>query len=187
MEIIFFIAGVITSIVLTLLFLKKNNQSKKTFLDNEVNNDKNKYVTWSNALNLIKDQIIILNKNKVVIYANTAALTRFGNSIVSTHYASIIRDSNFVKAINNIYNNKKNISVNSEISLPTYQFFKANIYYIEQGFFDENFSIMVVLQDLTELLKIEKLKSDFVDKYCEVSALPRFSVNSKVIMCYETQ
>ena len=75
MEIIFFIAGVITSIVLTLLFLKKNNQSKKTFLDNEVNNDKNKYVTWSNALNLIKDQIIILNKNKVVIYANTAALT----------------------------------------------------------------------------------------------------------------
>ena len=62
MEIIFFIAGVITSIVLTLLFLKKNNQSKKTFLDNEVNNDKNKYVTWSNALNLIKDQIIILNK-----------------------------------------------------------------------------------------------------------------------------
>ena len=162
MEIIFFIAGVITSIVLTLLFLKKNNQSKKTFLDNEVNNDKNKYVTWSNALNLIKDQIIILNKNKVVIYANTAALTRFGNSIVSTHYASIIRDSNFVKAINNIYNNKKNISVNSEISLPTYQFLKANIYYIEQGFFDENFSIMVVLQDLTELLKIEKLKSDFV-------------------------
>ena len=127
-----------------------------------MNNDKNKYVTWSNALNLIKDQIIILNKNKVVIYANTAALTRFGNSIVSTHYASIIRDSNFVKAINNIYNNKKNISVNSEISLPTYQFFKANIYYIEQGFFDENFSIMVVLQDLTELLKIEKLKSDFV-------------------------
>ena len=77
MEIIFFIAGVITSIVLTLLFLKKNNQSKKTFLDNEVNNDKNKYVTWSNALNLIKDQIIILNKNKVVIYANTADLTRF--------------------------------------------------------------------------------------------------------------
>ena len=72
-----------------------------------MNNDKNKYVTWSNALNLIKDQIIILNKNKVVIYANTAALTRFGNSIVSTHYASIIRDSNFCKAINNIYNNKK--------------------------------------------------------------------------------
>ena len=57
---------------------------------------------------------------------------------------------------------KKNSSVNSEINFPTYQFFKANLYYIEENLFDENFTIMVVLQDLTDLLKIEKLKSDFV-------------------------
>lgn len=160
MEFLYLLAGFIIAYVIIKIFSKK--EDSKSSLKIEEDKDEIKYITWTKALNLIQDHIFILNKNKVVIFANTAAKNQFGSKIVSNHYASIIRDSNFVQAINNIFENKKNSSVNSEINFPTYQFFKANLYYIEKNLFDENFTIMVVLQDLTDLLKIEKLKSDFV-------------------------
>lgn len=161
MEILFLIIGFVTAFIVIKLRSKKTNVNISENIEENVQEEK-KYITWTKALNLIQDQIFILNKSKIVIFANTAAKNHFGNKIVSNHYSSIIRDSNFIEAINNIYENKKNSSVNSEISLPTYQFFKANMYYIEKNFFDDDFTIMVVLQNLTDLLKIEKLKSDFV-------------------------
>jgi len=160
MEFLYLLAGFIIAFIVIKIFSKiKDSKSSLKIQEDE---DESKYVTWTKALNLIQDQILILNKNKIVIFANTSAKNQFGSKIVTNHYASIIRDANFVQSINSIFENKKNSSVNSEINFPTYQFFKANLYYIEENLFDENFTIMVVLQDLTDLLKIEKLKSDFV-------------------------
>ena len=160
MEFLYLLAGFIIAFIVIKIFSKiKDSKSSLKIQEDE---DESKYVTWTKALNLIQDQILILNKNKIVIFANTSAKNQFGSKIVANHYASIIRDANFVQSINSIFENKKNSSVNSEINFPTYQFFKANLYYIEENLFDENFTIMVVLQDLTDLLKIEKLKSDFV-------------------------
>ena len=160
MEFLYLLAGFIIAYVIIKIFSKKKNT--KSSIKIQESEDESKYITWTKALNLIQDQIFVINKNKTVIFANTAAKNQFGSKIVANHYASIIRDTNFIEAINNIFENKKNSSVNSEINFPTYQFFKAKLYYIEENLFDENFTIMVVLQDLTDLLKIEKLKSDFV-------------------------
>ena len=160
MEFLYLLAGFIIVYVIIKIFSKKKNT--KSSIKIQESEDGSKYITWTKALNLIQDQIFVINKNKTVIFANTAAKNQFGSKIVANHYASIIRDTNFIEAINNIFENKKNSSVNSEINFPTYQFFKAKLYYIEENLFDENFTIMVVLQDLTDLLKIEKLKSDFV-------------------------
>ena len=160
MEFLYLLVGFIIVYVIIKIFSKKKNT--KSSIKIQESEDGSKYITWTKALNLIQDQIFIINKNKTVIFANTAAKNQFGSKIVANHYASIIRDTNFIEAINNIFENKKNSSVNSEINFPTYQFFKAKLYYIEENLFDENFTIMVVLQDLTDLLKIEKLKSDFV-------------------------
>ena len=160
MEFLYLLAGFIIAYVIIKIFSKIKDS--KSSLKIEEDEDESKYLTWTKALNLIQDQILILNKNKIVIFANTSAKNQFGSKIVANHYASIIRDANFVQSINSIFENKKNSSINSEINFPTYQFFKANLYYIEENLFDESFTIMVVLQDLTDLLKIEKLKSDFV-------------------------
>ena len=160
MEFLYLLAGFIIVYVIIKIFSKKKNT--KSSIKIQESEDESKYITWTKALNLIQDQIFVINKNKTVIFANTAAKNQFGSKVVANHYASIIRDANFIEAINNIFENKKNSSVNSEINFPTYQFFKAKLYYIEENLFDENFTIMVVLQDLTDLLKIEKLKSDFV-------------------------
>ena len=160
MEFLYLLAGFIIAYVIIKIF--SQIKDSKSSLKIEEDEDESKYLTWTKALNLIQDQILILNKNKIVIFANTSAKNQFGSKIVANHYASIIRDANFVQSINSIFENKKNSSINSEINFPTYQFFKANLYYIEENLFDESFTIMVVLQDLTDLLKIEKLKSDFV-------------------------
>ena len=160
MEFLYLFSGFIIAFAIIKFFSKNNNF--KLSPKNRDDEDESKNVKWTRALNLIQDQIFILNKSKNVVFANAAAKNQFGSKIVANHYASIIRDTNFIEAINNIFENKKNSSVNSEINFPTYQFFKANLYYIEENLFDENFTIMVVLQDLTDLLKIEKLKSDFV-------------------------
>ena len=160
MEFLYLFSGFIIAFAIIKFFSKNNNF--KLSPKNRDDEYESKNVKWTRALNLIQDQIFILNKSKNVVFANTAAKNQFGSKIVANHYASIIRDTNFIEAINNIFENKKNSSVNSEINFPTYQFFKANLYYIEENLFDENFTIMVVLQDLTDLLKIEKLKSDFV-------------------------
>lgn len=161
MEIFFLLLGFFIAVVAMKSFAKKNSPKSNLEIQNN-SKDESKYITWTKALNLIQDQILILNKNKIIIFGNTSAKNQFGSKITATHYASVIRDSNFVEAINNTYQNKENGTVNSEVNFPTYQFFKANIYFIEKNLFDDDFTVMVVLQDLTDLLKIEKLKSDFV-------------------------
>jgi len=161
LEFIFLLSGLTIGFVAFKILSKKNEISPQSKIFDTKKNKLN-YVNSSKVLDLIDDQILILDKNKNIIFANIAAKNQFGSNIISTHYASVIRDSNFVEAINNIYKDKKNYSLNSEINLPTYQFFKAGIYFIEEEYFDVDFTIMVVLQDLTDLLKIEKLKSDFV-------------------------
>jgi len=160
-EFLFLILGFLIGIFVFKNFSKKQSTDlqSKVF---ETKKDQSYFENSSKVLDLIDDQILILNKSKNIIFANIAAKNQFGSNIISNHYASVIRDSNFVEAINNIYQNKKNHSVNSEINLPTYQFFKAGVYFIEKKHFDDEFTVMVVLQDLTDLLKIEKLKSDFV-------------------------
>ena len=160
MEYLLIFLAIIFFILINKFFLKKKSFNKNIQLNND-DTSKNNFA-WTQTLDLINDQIIILNRNKNIIFANKAAKKQFGSKIELLNYTSVIRDSNFIEAINNIYQNKESVSINSEIKFPTYQFLKANINYIDHKFFNEDFVIMVIFQDLTDLVKIEKLKSDFV-------------------------
>ena len=105
MEFLYLLAGFIIAYIIIKIFSKiKDSKSSLKIQEDE---DESKYLTWTKALNLIQDQILILNKNKIVIFANKSAKNQFGSKIVTNHYASIIRDANFVQSINSIFENKK--------------------------------------------------------------------------------
>ena len=69
MEFLYLLAGFIIAYVIIKIFSKI--KGSKSSLKIEEDEDESKYLTWTKALNLIQDQILILNKNKIVILFNS--------------------------------------------------------------------------------------------------------------------
>tara|TARA_B100000989_G_scaffold232609_1_gene179408 strand:+ start:1726 stop:1971 length:246 start_codon:yes stop_codon:yes gene_type:complete len=81
MEFLYLLAGFIIAYVIIKIFSKIKDS--KSSLKIEEDEDESKYLTWTKALNLIQDQILILNKNKIVILFNSLLINFTGKTYVT--------------------------------------------------------------------------------------------------------
>ena len=81
MEFLYLLAGFIIAYVIIKIFSKIKDS--KSSLKIEEDEDESKYLTWTKALNLIQDQILILNKDKIVILFNSLLINFTGKTYVT--------------------------------------------------------------------------------------------------------
>lgn len=81
MEFLYLLAGFIIAYVIIKIFSKIKDS--KSSLKIEEDEDESKYLTWTKASNLIQDQILILNKNKIVILFNSLLINFTGKTYVT--------------------------------------------------------------------------------------------------------
>ena len=81
MEFLYLLAGFIIAYVIIKIFSKIKDS--KSSLKIEEDEDESKYLSWTKALNLIQDQILILNKNKIVILFNSLLINFTGKTYVT--------------------------------------------------------------------------------------------------------
>ncbi len=81
MEFLYLLAGFIIAYVIIKIFSKIKDS--KSSLKIEEDEDESKYLTWTKALNLIQDQILLLNKNKIVILFNSLLINFTGKTYVT--------------------------------------------------------------------------------------------------------
>ncbi len=91
-------------------------------------------------LNDLPDQVIVIDKFKTINFANKSAKTRFGSNIESQNISSIVRDAELLDQID------KSLEKN-----------QGGILDIEMSD-----SVIIFFKDLTDIIKVQKLKSDFV-------------------------
>lgn len=115
-----------------------------------------------NFLNEINDPIILLDKYKTINYINKEGIKKFGNQAFGKHIASIIRVPDLLQSIDLCLSHKTSQIVDIEINIPLFQFFKASIIYDEDKDLQDDQSVVLFLKDVTEIIKAQRFRSDFI-------------------------
>lgn len=157
-EISFLVIGVVLTILTFFILGKIKSPKTKNLIDSSNLNQKNQLYS---ILNLIEERFLIIDQNKNVVFANKKSLERFGASIQNKPIASIIRDFDFIESINEVFQTSQSKQIETEIQLPTYQYFKIYITRLDLNYL-QNPHVMLMVQDRTDMHKIEKLKSEFI-------------------------
>jgi len=159
LELLLFIAGF--SLCFLYLTFYKNKKTKNNFEKNLSNFD-NIILSEKKILDEIPDQIIIVSQEKNIIFANYSAKNRFGKNIIDNHVAEVLREPKFLEEIENVIINKNSITIKTETKKPTFQVYESYIFPSPKFFLGNEDSVFILMRDLTEIFKTQKLKTDFV-------------------------
>ena len=101
-----------------------------------------------NFLNDLIDQVLVIDKTKTICFANLNAKKRFGENILDQNISSIIRDPELLDNIQKSLNDKSSSTIDVETG-------PKNIFNAEE-------TVIIFFKDFTDIIKVQKLKSDFV-------------------------
>jgi len=117
----------------------------------------------------VSDPIVLINNVMKVIFANSAAIKFFGNTMVGGDLAKIWPDNEVIEKINSTLEDGTGRSAESSISKPVSRVFEVTMAAItpkeqnsrhgEQGV--ENLAV-ISFHDITTLKRAEKMRTDFV-------------------------
>jgi len=159
LELLLFIAGF--SLCFLYLTFYKNKKTKKN-IEKNLSNFDNIILSEKKILDEIPDQIIIVSQEKNIIFANYSAKNRFGKNIIDNHVAEVLREPKFLEEIENVIINKNSITIKTETKKPTFQVYESYIFPSPKFFLGNEDSVFILMRDLTEIFKTQKLKTDFV-------------------------
>ena len=157
-EFLFFLSG----FILCLIYFKIKQKNKIIPANTSSPSSHNTLASEQKVLDQIPDQIIIINREKNIIFANKSSLERFGKNIEQNHIAEVIRRPEFLEGIDNVLQNNISTVVKTEIKKPTFQVYESYIFPSPQFFLGKEQSVFILMRDLTDIFKIQQLKSDFV-------------------------
>lgn len=157
-EFLFFLSG----FILCLIYFKIKQKNKIIPANTSTPSSDNTLASEQKVLDQIPDQIIIINREKNIIFANKSSLERFGKNIEQNHIAEVIRRPEFLEEIDNVLQNNISTVVKTEIKKPTFQVYESYIFPSPQFFLGKEQSVFILMRDLTDIFKIQQLKSDFV-------------------------
>ena len=156
-EILIFLSGIFFGFIFILFFKIKTNKKS----DN-LNPKSEKIFNPFKFFDLIKDEIIICNKNKEITYVNKSAKKKFGNDLLNKYFSNILREPDLIEKTNQTYKKKINTFIDIKINQPTFQAYKIKIFYIKDQTEQNDYTCMFIIRDLTDIEKASIIKSDFI-------------------------
>ena len=148
------------AVIVYLLYLL--NQKKNKSINTATIINKREEKTKRVIIDELEDQFFALNKFNIIKYANPSALKRFGSNLIDKNISSVIRKPELIENIEKAIVENKTKSIDVEINLPSYQFYKIYIIPGPTHLFTEPDSVVLFLKDFTEITKAQKFKTDFV-------------------------
>lgn len=110
----------------------------------------------------LPDQVLIIDKFKTINYANKASKNHFGPNIENQNISSIVRDPSLLSQIDESLEKNKSGILDIEIKQPNFQFFKVSVMPGPKNLLAGSDTVVIFFKDLTDIIKVQKLKSDFV-------------------------
>ena len=110
----------------------------------------------------LPDQVLIIDKFKTINYANKSSKNHFGPNIENQNISSIVRDPSLLSQIDESLEKNKSGILDIEIKQPNFQFFKVSVMPGPKNLLADSDTVIIFFKDLTDIIKVQKLKSDFV-------------------------
>ena len=127
-------------------------------------------------INQIDDLILIVDKFKNIKFFNNSAKKKFGENNLNKHVATLLRVPDLLQNIDLVLSKKETITMDLELSSPSFQFFKVHLFSGPTSFVDDSDSVILFLKDLTDIIKAQRFKSDFVANVSHELKTPLVSI-----------
>ena len=127
-------------------------------------------------INQIDDLILIVDKFKNIKFFNNSAKKKFGENNLNKHVATLLRVPDLLQNIDLVLLKKETITMDLELSSPSFQFFKVHLFSGPTSYVDDPDSVVLFLKDLTDIIKAQRLKSDFVANVSHELKTPLVSI-----------
>ncbi|HBH12167.1 MAG: Phosphate regulon sensor protein PhoR (SphS) [Clostridiales bacterium 38_11] len=134
----------------------------------------------SSILSSILNSVMVLDRNKKLVFCNKSAEQFLGASFTEMQkkpFIELLRDYEINKFIDDFYNDKKTpikeIVINGSV-------LRFNLYSNEGMFNEFKDSIVLVIQDVTEIRKIERIRKDFVTNVTHELKTPLTSIKGYI-------
>ena len=191
MTLLFLSLAVIIAIVVILVsakFIKAGfdarseirDQKQSENLNQEVQDITNENIEESNEqvkiINQIDDLILIVDKFKNIKFFNNSAKKKFGENNLNKHVATLLRVPDLLQNIDLVLLKKETITMDLELSSPSFQFFKVHLFSGPTSYVDDPDSVVLFLKDLTDIVKAQRFKSDFVANVSHELKTPLVSI-----------
>ena len=191
MTLLFLSLAVIIAIVVILVsakFIKAGfdarseirDQKQSENLNQEVQDITNENIEESNEqvkiINQIDDLILIVDKFKNIKFFNNSAKKKFGENNLNKHVATLLRVPDLLQNIDLVLLKKETITMDLELSSPSFQFFKVHLFSGPTSYVDDPDSVVLFLKDLTDIIKAQRFKSDFVANVSHELKTPLVSI-----------
>ena len=191
MTLLFLSLAVIIAIVVILVsakFIKAGfdarseirDQKQSENLNQEVQDITNENIEESNEqvkiINQIDDLILIVDKFKNIKFFNNSAKKKFGENNLNKHVATLLRVPDLLQNIDLVLLKKETITMDLELSSPSFQFFKVHLFSGPTSYVDDPDSVILFLKDLTDIIKAQRFKSDFVANVSHELKTPLVSI-----------
>ncbi len=123
-------------------------------------------VTIDSFVNALIDPCLVLDRRSIVRYRNAAASRQFPNIMLGNPIAFALRNPELIQAIDSVWRNGQTRIIELHETLPTETWEKVAIAPLTaQGLAwpnDENPLLLVTFQSLTELKRVDAMRSDFI-------------------------
>ena len=191
MTLLFLSLAVIIAIVVILVsakFIKAGfdarseirDQKQSENLNQEVQDITNENIEESNEqvkiINQIDDLILTVDKFKNIKFFNNSAKKKFGENNLNKHVATLLRVPDLLQNIDLVLLKKETITMDLELSSPSFQFFKVHLFSGPTSYVDDPDSVVLFLKDLTDIIKAQRFKSDFVANVSHELKTPLVSI-----------
>ena len=127
-------------------------------------------------INQIDDLILIVDKFKNIKFFNNSAKKKFGENNLNKHVATLLRVPDLLQNIDLVLLKKETITMDLELSSPSFQFFKVYLFSGPTSYVDDPDSVILFLKDLTDIIKAQRFKSDFVANVSHELKTPLVSI-----------
>ncbi len=127
-------------------------------------------------INQIDDLILIVDKFKNIKFFNNSAKKKFGENNLNKHVATLLRVPDLLQNIDLVLLKKETITMDLELSTPSFQFFKVHLFSGPTSYVDDPDSVVLFLKDLTDIIKAQRFKSDFVANVSHELKTPLVSI-----------
>jgi len=168
----------LTNIFLLYLLNKKSVNSFNTATI--VNREKTDHFNKKFIVDELDDFLFVLDKFNTVKYLNKSSEKRFGLNLIDKNVSSIIRDSELIKNIEISSKQKETKNIKIEITTPSFQYYDIFIIPGPTNLYPVVGSVVLFIKDLTEIIKAQKFRTDFVANVSHELRTPLMSIKGSI-------
>jgi two-component system phosphate regulon sensor histidine kinase PhoR len=152
-------------------------------LRDKINSIKDKNTRMEAILSSVVNGIIAVDSNENILFINPIAQKMLNideGDIAGKHLLQVIRNNKIDNMIKGILENKSFEENEITLNYPTQKIFRLNSNAIKYPESDRIIGIIIIIQDITEIKKLEKMRSDFVANVSHELKTPLTSIKGFV-------